>query len=91
MELGYDPGAVIEVVPKQPGVKQFQLVFLIAGQFAQALIVEQQSPIFVDHAQAGRTELQGFAKLTLVLGRFGSENVAVITGRRRPSCYVGRH
>ncbi len=79
-ELGYNPGALIKVVPKQPGVEQFQLVFLIAGQFAQTFIVEKQSSIFVDHTQAGRTELQGFAKLTLVLGRLNANS-----GGRRQS------
>jgi hypothetical protein len=44
--------------------------------------VEKQSPVFIDHAYAGRTELQGFAKLPLVLGRLYSKSAAAFGHRR---------
>ena len=60
--------AMIEVVPETPGVEQFQLLFFIAGQFAQAPIVEQEPPILVDDIHGGGAEVEDFAKLALLLG-----------------------
>ena len=51
--------------------------FVIAEQFAQPRIVEQQPAVLVDDPQRRRTELQHFAELTLVLGGLG-------TGARPP-------
>ena len=90
-QLSDDSIALIEVVPEPPGVEQLEFVFLVAGQFPQPCIVEQQSAIFVDHAQTGRTELQGLAELALMLGCLDSKSDA-IGRRRRLACYrVGRH
>src|SRR5262245_20634246 len=69
-----DPCALIEVVPKSFGVEELELMFFVTGQFTQTGIMEQQPSILVDHAKAGRTELQSFAKLTLVLGRLDSKS-----------------
>ena len=60
--------AMIEVVPEPPGVEQFQLLFLIASQFAQAPIVEQEPPILVDDIYRGGAKVENFAKLALLLG-----------------------
>ena len=60
--------AMIEVVPEPPGVEQVQLLLLIAGQFAQAPIVEQEPPILVDDVHRGGAEVEDFAKLALLLG-----------------------
>ena len=57
-----------EVVPEPLGVEQFQFLFLVAGQFAQAPIVEQEPPILVDDAHRSRTIVENFAKLALLLG-----------------------
>ena len=59
---------VREVVPEPLGVEQFQLILLVARQFAQPPVVEQQSPIFVDHAQAGRAVFEDFTELALLFG-----------------------
>ncbi|MFY9694633.1 MAG: hypothetical protein WAK35_12915 [Xanthobacteraceae bacterium] len=59
---------MIEVVPETPGVEQFQLLFLIAGQFSQAPIVEQEPPIVVDDIHCGGAEVEDFAKLAFLLG-----------------------
>ena len=59
---------VREIVPESPGIEKFKLHFLVAGQFAQPPIVEQQAPLLVDHAQRGRTIFEDLAKLTLLLG-----------------------
>ena len=60
--------AMIEIIPEPPGVEQFQLFFFIAGQFAQAPIVEQEPPILVDDIHGGGAKVENFAKLSLLLG-----------------------
>jgi hypothetical protein len=59
--------SVIEVVPEAFGVEEFEFLFVVAGQLAQAPIVEQKAPILVDDAHCSRAIVENFAKLTLLL------------------------
>ena len=63
-----DARAVSEVVPEPPGVEQLQLVLLVAEQFAQPPIVEQEPAVFVDDAHRSRAVIENFAKLAFLLG-----------------------
>ena len=62
-----DAGPMIEVVPEPLGVEQLQLCFLVARQVAQPPVVEEEPPVLVDHAHRGRTIVQDFVKLPLLL------------------------
>ena len=84
-----DSRALFAVVPERAGVDAFDLGRLVAEQFAQPRVVEQQAAIFIDHQQGRGAELQHLVELALVFGRFNSRSGATI-GRRR-SRRVGRH
>ena len=84
-----DSRTLLAVVPERAGVDAFDLGRLVAEQFAQPLVLEQEPAIFIDYQQGRGAELQHLAELALVFGRLNSRSGATI-GRRR-SRRVRRH
>ena len=76
-----DLRTLLAVVPELAGVDAVELVLLIAQEFAQPRIVEQQPAILIDDQQSRRAELQHLAELALVLGRLDAQSGPAI---RRP-------
>ena len=60
------------------GVAEVQFFLAVSQNFAQLRVVKQQPAILIDDQQRRRTELQNFAELTLVLGRFGAGQPAAV-------------
>ena len=65
---GAAPGALLDIVPEDPGLDELKFVLVIAEQFSKSRIVEKQAPGLVHDQYRGRTELQHPKKATFLLG-----------------------